>query len=191
MKKVTMLLALAMVLTAAAPVYAANEKAEKKGWFRKEVKEDRKQHMQQQRQENQAIRKDLKDLPPAERLAALQKQRQQQFSENKAFIQSQHEKKMKELDTRLAANSKLTPEQKASIKTQAEQQYQENLVFRQQQFEKTQAYVSQVAADPNLTPEQRRTALETYRKEQMKTVQDHFQAQRSENKDLRGTLKQQ
>jgi hypothetical protein len=191
MKKAASLLALTMALTAAAPGFAANEKAEKKGWFRKEIKENRQQHMQQQRQENQALRKDLKELPPAERLAAVQEQRRKQFDENKAFIQSQHEKKMKELDARLAANSKLTPEQKATIKTQAEQQYQENLVFRQQQFEKTQTYVNQVASDPNLTPDQRRAALENYRKEQQKAVQDHFQAQRSENKDLRGSLKKQ
>lgn len=190
MKKFAVVLALVMGSTGLAASTDALAANEKKGWFRKEVREDRKQHAQQQRQENQALRQEVQNLPPAERLAAIQAQRRKQFDENKAFIQTQHEKKMQELDARLAANTKLTAEQKASIKSQAQQQYQENLAFRQQQFEKNQAYVSKIASDTSLTPEQRRAALESYRQEQQKAVQEHFKAQRSENRDLRGSIKQ-
>lgn len=185
MKKFTLSLMVAVLALSAANAFAGNEKG---GWNKK-IRDDRKSFMQQQHQENKAVRKEIKDLPPAERLAAVQAQRRKQFDENKAFIQTQHEKRMAELDSRLAANTKLTADQKSSIKAQAQNQYEENLAFRQSQFEKTEAYVAQIASDTSLTPDQRRASLENFRKQQVQAAQDHFKSQRVENQEVRGAIK--
>lgn len=174
MKKVSMLLVL-MIAISSVPALAANEK--KKGWFG------------QFRQERKEAKEAVKALPKDQQAAAIQEQRRKQFDAGKAQIQAQHALQMKALDAKLNANAKLTADQKAVIRAQADKQHQANMAFRQQQFDQSQAYVAQLASNPNMTNEQRRAALQSFQKAQAEAVKNRAQAQRSENKDLRGSFK--
>ncbi|MCB9757154.1 MAG: hypothetical protein H6753_01865 [Candidatus Omnitrophica bacterium] len=150
-------------------------------------KEQNKAHRQEQRQENQAFRETLKDLPAEQRQAAIIEHRNSQFAENVAHHEQMHQEQMTKLQAKLAANSELTDAQKQEILNQAEQSYQEKVTKFQEQHQANMNFAQQIANDPNLTPEQKREKMQEHRQ----TNKENMKQQHAENKQKRETRREE
>ena len=107
--------------------------------------------------------------------------RETQYQENKAFDVQEHQKNTSFLESKLAANTKMTQAQKTELINHFESQYQENVNFRDQRHNANIAYFQKIANDPSLIPEQKKAAIKTYMDQQKAQDKAHHQEQRSEN----------
>ena len=139
-----------------------------------------KEHFRQQRDENRALHKSLKDLSPEERLDAIKEHYGTQHSENIAFFEELHDKAGAALRERLANSDKLTEEQKQEILGFFEQQYHENVAFRDGRYADTIAFFTDLFANESLTPEEIREAVKEYMGEVKAATKAHWQEQRAE-----------
>lgn len=133
-----------------------------------------KQHMQQQREENQSFRQTLADKTPEERQALIKQQRATQQAENKEFFAGQHDKNRAELEQKLSQNTQMTPEQKAQVLAGFDQKYAEE-----------KAFWEQITNDSSLTAEQKKAAIKAHneaRKEQNQASREQRKADRQSQK---------
>lgn len=150
-------------------------------------REQNKAHRQEQRQENQAFRKTLKNLTPEQRQTAIIEHRNSQFAENVARHEQIHQEHMTKLRAKLAANSELTDAQKQEILNKAHQSYQEKVAKFQEQHQANMNFAQQVANDPSLTPEQKREKMQKHRQ----ANKENMKEQRTENKQKRETRREE
>lgn len=184
MKNKTVVLT-ALMIALALPAFAGEEvKA-----LRAAQKIERQAHSEQQKQENQTFRQRLKAVPKDQRVTSITEHRNQQFTENQAFRADQQQKRADALSRGLAANTRLTAEEKAKIIANRQTQTQENQAFREQKHQENIAKFQQVATDPNLTHGQKKDEMKVFRDAQKVVTQAHFEQQRTENKALHDGIK--
>jgi len=137
--------------------------------FKKSVRTKAKSHFQQQKKENQDLKKSLKDKGIDDKLAALKTHSSTQNSENLAFIKTQYEAAVEYINQK-ATENKLPEEVKSKILEKAKSHYEK----RKSEFEKFHqeliAFLDKLAADSKMSEEEKRKAL----KDQMQTLREKF-----------------
>ncbi len=174
MKKIPIVLA--FLIFCLPPSLSAGER----GGFRKENKDRINAHWQQQKQENKEFRQSLRQSGKDEgqKIAAIKEHRQTQYGENVAF----RDQLYKERTAHILENEKFNEEQKQSILRHMETQDNENVGFRAQRHQEYLNFLDELAARPDLSPEQRKAEMRNYRQTQKRENQQHRQTQREENR---------
>lgn len=180
----TKILGILLVGLLAIPIAARADEATKNA-----RKEKAKEYMAGQKAENEAFRKTLKDMPEAQREAAIIEHRNQQFAENQANHAKMHEEQMSKLQTKLAANKNLTDAQKQELTAKEEKEYQDNVAQANARHTATLNYAQQVHNDPNLTPEQKREKMKGYYANNKAEHKEHMQGQKEKRQNLREQYK--
>ncbi len=162
-------LVLALVLVVPA---AWAEKGDMKAHM-KAKHEKMKAHHEEQKSENKAFRESLKGKSKEEKIEAVKTHREEQKGENKEFRQKLHAENKAKLEEKLAANTKLTQEQKNEIMSEYENRYKNASAHRETQQAENKAFFDQIASS-EMTQEQRKAAIKA-----------HFAEQKTENKNFR------
>jgi hypothetical protein len=180
-------LALAVVFL---PGFVSAESGEGKGKaFHKQQRAVREAHRIQQKQENEVFRATLKGKSDQEKAAAIKAHHEQQYHENTAFQEQMHQKNSEFLKAHLAANTKMTDDQKNELIAHFEKQYSENVSFREQRYNDNVAAFEKIANDPNLTHEQKKAALEALRESNQTSNKAYRENQKAENKAEREKIR--
>lgn len=118
-------------------------------------------HFEQQHAENEAFRKTLKDMEPAEAIAAIKEHRTRQYQENLIFFSAMKDKRA----DRINNNDRLSDDQKAELISFLEVMYARRVAFFTTVHETTIALLDELAGQEGLT-----------RKDLHSALQEHFEA---------------
>ncbi|MFW5856880.1 MAG: hypothetical protein ACOCX4_03295 [Planctomycetota bacterium] len=184
-----MVLAGAMVLGGA---LAAEETAPagggKGGGPGKEIREAAQAHHQEQRAEWKALREQLKDMEASEAVQAIKNLCETNYSENQAFSEEQHQKRVG-LVTELLTEKGVDAEKQAEVLGRLETAYAEHKAHRATQHEENVAVLDTLAGKEGLTKKEVRSTLGEHRKQQSeenKAFREARQAQRQQHRQNRG-----
>jgi small-conductance mechanosensitive channel len=147
------------------------------------------QHMEQQRQENQAFRKTLKDMTPDKRKAAIDQHRAQQHQENVDFGKAQYTKNRAKLVQKLSESKKLTQSQKDSLLKAFDDNYNSTVQFTENQYQKTDAFIKKLENDTTMTQDQKKTAMKDQMKAQMEETKKFMKEQKAKLQALKKSIK--
>jgi len=161
--------------------------------YRRHQKEKIQAHYDQQKQENQEFRKELKDMSEEQWHNATVEHTRTQFQENQDFHAKMHEERMKHLREKLSNKKKLNEAKKTEIINFAEEQYQENVRFRQQQNQENVEFLDNLAKNAALSKEQKIEAIKDHMQLQLeenkKFHQNQVEERRTEMRDIRSQMK--
>lgn len=161
--------------------------------YRQHQKEKIQAHYDQQRQENQEFRKELKNIPEEQWHNDIVEHTETQFQENQDFHARMHEERMKHLREKLANKGKFDEARKTELINFAEEQYQENVRFRQQQNQENREFLDSLANNSALSKEQKIEAIKDHMQQQLeenkKFHQDQVEERRTEMREIRSQIK--
>ena len=120
----------------------------------------RREHFKEQRESNRAFHESLKDLEPDAKIDAILKQRVAQHKENRQFHQELYNSAVAAIN----ACEHLSAEKKQEILAKLEEHHQEAQAAHDKMHAETVAFLKELKASDK-TPEEKREALEQFRKE--------------------------
>jgi len=153
----------------------------------KEIREAAKAHHQEQRAEWKALREQLKDMEASEAVQAIKSLCETNYSENQAFSEEQHQKRVS-LVTELLTEKGVDTEKQAEVLGRLETAYAEHKAHRATQHEENVGVLDNLAGKEDLTKEEVRSTLGEHRKQQHgenKAFREARQAQRRQHRQSR------
>ena len=182
MKKTILYLILAAILMTGSSWGAEGSR----GQFNNEFKQRRIAHREQQQQENQAFRRSLKDLDPAERTVAIKSHRTKQYQENQAFAETLHQDRMTRVKQRIEQAANLSEGQKAEFLNRMEAKWQERAKFHEQQHRENMAFLDTLQ---DVDPEARKQAMKDHRETQKSEREAFREKMKSERQAFRRSMR--
>lgn len=149
-----------------------------------------KAHFEQQHAENEAFRETLKDMEPAEAIAAIKQHRTTQHLENLIFFSEMKDKRAE----RINSNERFTDDQKAELISFLEVMYAKRVAFFNNLHESTMALLNELAGKEDLTHQDLRSALKDHMQEGKAKIEafheEQRQAWREKMQEILGERKQ-
>lgn len=161
--------------------------------FGQDQEAQRREHKQEQKEENKVFSESLKGESSAERSEDIESQRSTRDQDNKKFnagmlrqskdfhtqqdvkkqerLQAQEDAKipqesMDSLSGRFAKENKLTDAEKNELVSCFKEQYQKNISYRDEMYSGNVAFFGQIANDQSLTQEQKKAAIKSHFEEE-------------------------
>ncbi len=128
-----------------------------------EVRHNARVHFQQQRRENQEFRQKIKRLTPAEALDAIRTHREQQYNENRAFLEAEYLQLVEAIKNRFAEKGGQDEARLQEILQRLAERYDKRRKKLDTLHTEWIALLDRLAQKPDLTWEQLRHALHAFR----------------------------
>jgi hypothetical protein len=161
-------LVVGLLLAGRAAVAAEPAKGEQRArgdGFREEIRDEIREYVDDQRSENQEFRKTLEGLAPAQRCAAIKKQRETQHAENVAFAGQEYRKVVERMKQRMTERG-VPAERQAIILSAMAERHAKRSALAEKQFRERMALLETLSGQPDLTAEQMLTQIKALHEKQ-------------------------